>query len=230
MKSYGLDMKGALNIERLATLPDWVETDVGRTVFITGENESYLGGNSDWISSTSGLETHEADTTAHGVTGDVVGTTDAQTLTNKSIDANNNTITNIDNADVKDGANIDAAKIGTGVVSTAEFNYVNGVTSDIQAQIDAKSSLGAGQTWQNVTSTRATNSTTYTNTTGKVIAALISYISDTASSASVGGVVVHSAGVHADGLMSILLIIPDGSTYSVTITNVSSANKWAELR
>jgi hypothetical protein len=40
------------------------------------------------------------------------------------------------NADVNSSANIDASKIGTGVVSNTEFNYVNGVTSAIQTQID----------------------------------------------------------------------------------------------
>ena len=40
------------------------------------------------------------------------------------------------NADVNGSANIDASKIGTGVVSNTEFNYVNGVTSAIQTQID----------------------------------------------------------------------------------------------
>ena len=40
------------------------------------------------------------------------------------------------NADVNSSANIDASKIGTGVVSNTEFNYVNGVTSSIQTQID----------------------------------------------------------------------------------------------
>ena len=40
------------------------------------------------------------------------------------------------NADVNGSANIDASKIGTGAVSNTEFNYVNGVTSAIQTQID----------------------------------------------------------------------------------------------
>jgi hypothetical protein len=39
------------------------------------------------------LSTHEADTSTHGVTGDIVGTSDLQTLTNKTIDASSNTIT-----------------------------------------------------------------------------------------------------------------------------------------
>lgn len=65
------------------------------------------------------------------------------TLTGKTFDADGsgNSITNIENADIKSGANIDAAKIGTGVISTTEFNYLNGVTSAIQTQIDAKGTL-----------------------------------------------------------------------------------------
>jgi hypothetical protein len=39
------------------------------------------------------LDAHTADTSAHGTTGDVVGTSDSQTLTNKTIVAANNTIT-----------------------------------------------------------------------------------------------------------------------------------------
>ncbi|ULO09679.1 hypothetical protein H1230_13415 [Paenibacillus sp. 19GGS1-52] len=42
------------------------------------------------------------------------------------------------NADVNAAANIDATKIGTGIVSTTEFNYLDGVTSSIQTQIAAK--------------------------------------------------------------------------------------------
>jgi hypothetical protein len=58
----------------------------------------------------------------------------AQTLTQKTINADQNTITNIENADIKAGAAIDAAKIADGSVSSVEFQYLGGVTSDIQTQ------------------------------------------------------------------------------------------------
>jgi len=63
-------------------------------------------------------------------------------LTNKSIDSDNNTITNIVNADIKAAAAIDATKIADGTVSNTEFQYLNGVTSAIQTQIDTKASVG----------------------------------------------------------------------------------------
>ena len=44
----------------------------------------------------------------------------------------------ITNADVAAAANIEATKLGTGVVSDTEFNYLNGVTSSIQAQLNGK--------------------------------------------------------------------------------------------
>ena len=47
----------------------------------------------------SAVSTHSGLTTGvHGVTGNVVGTSDSQTLTNKTIDASNNTLSNIDNS------------------------------------------------------------------------------------------------------------------------------------
>ncbi len=60
----------------------------------------------------------------------------SQTLTNKTIDADNNTITNLENDNIKTGAAIDALKIANGSVSNAEFQYLNGVTGDIQTQIN----------------------------------------------------------------------------------------------
>lgn len=58
------------------------------------------------------------------------------TLTNKSIDADTNTITNIDNNEIKASAAIDATKIANGSVSNTEFQYLDGLTSVIQGQID----------------------------------------------------------------------------------------------
>ena len=47
---------------------------------------------------TSVVGTHAGLTSTHGVTGDIVGTSDSQTLTNKTIDAASNTISNIANS------------------------------------------------------------------------------------------------------------------------------------
>lgn len=71
---------------------------------------------------------------------DIVDDASLQTVINKSIDADNNTITNIANDEIKVGAAIDAAKIHDGSVGNTEFGYLNGVTSSIQSQIDSKQS------------------------------------------------------------------------------------------
>ena len=111
---------------------------------------------------------HEnASSGVHGLTGTVVGTTDMQALTNKTISGSSNTISNIAktsitntavtladtgtvtstmiadgtivNADINASAAIAATKIANGSVDNTEFQYLNGVTSAIQTQIDAKS-------------------------------------------------------------------------------------------
>jgi hypothetical protein len=47
-------------------------------------------------------------------------------------------VTNLVNAHIASGAAIDATKIGAGGVTTTEFGYVGGLTSDAQAQLDAR--------------------------------------------------------------------------------------------
>lgn len=70
------------------------------------------------------------------------------TMTNKTFDADGsgNSITNIENADIKSGAAIDAAKLANGSVSNTEFQYLDGVTSAIQTQIDGKQPLDSDLT------------------------------------------------------------------------------------
>ena len=64
----------------------------------------------------------------------------SDTLTNKTFDADGtgNSITNIENADIKAAAAIDATKIADGSVTSAEFQYIGGLTSDAQTQINSK--------------------------------------------------------------------------------------------
>lgn len=74
--------------------------------------------------------------------------TSVATLTNKTFDADGtgNSISNIENADIKSGAAIDAAKLANGSVSNTEFQYLDGVTSALQTQLDGKQPLDADLT------------------------------------------------------------------------------------
>lgn len=95
------------------------------------------------VSDTSGLATSSATTATeigyvNGVTSQLSGNSQAATYTNKSINSDNNTITNIKNADIKASAAIDATKIADGSVTSAEFQYINTLSSNAQTQIDAK--------------------------------------------------------------------------------------------
>jgi microcystin-dependent protein len=85
-------------------------------------------------------------TAAHGATGAIVGTTNTQTLTSKTltlpkINENVTLTATATELNVLDGITASTAELNimNGVLaSTTELNYVDGVTSSIQTQIDTK--------------------------------------------------------------------------------------------
>jgi hypothetical protein len=90
--------------------------------------------------------------------------------------------------------------------------------------------LGIGQTWTDVTSSRAL-STTYTNSTGKPILVSIFCVFSNGSSAtlSVGGVDAGYANAFSGGANNIQAVVPNGVTYSIS-GPYASLGHWAELR
>ena len=84
----GADLDAA-NAYKIVNLEDPTSNQDAATKKYVDDEVSGVGGD---------LTTHENATTGiHGVTGNIVGTSDSQTLTNKTIDGNNNTLSNIGN-------------------------------------------------------------------------------------------------------------------------------------
>jgi hypothetical protein len=158
----GLSVDGSSQLSIDRTVVDgWYDAN-GAAATAQSNAEDYADGlasNYDAAGSASAvagdLTDHENATEAHGATGAVVGTTNTQTLSNKTISYTNNTIT-VQVANVSD-LTASAAELNTldgitastaelnlldGVTATtAELNYVDGVTSGIQGQIDDKAPL-----------------------------------------------------------------------------------------
>jgi hypothetical protein len=103
--------------------------------------------------------------------------------------------------------------------------------STIQGQggqaLTAMSSMGYGQTWQNVFSSRSSG-TTYYNTTGKPIQAVV-HSSTNASTitATVGGVSLPIQSIASQG-MGQVITVPPSASYSFTIS--AGYDSWYELR
>jgi hypothetical protein len=119
------------------------------------------------------LSAHEADTTSiHGITdtSTLLTTDNSKTVTGKTIDADDNTISDIDNGEIKASAAIALNKLAAATASRAlvsdasgfitasattstELGYVSGVTSAIQTQINNISSAALSTVSRDTTDT-----------------------------------------------------------------------------
>ena len=88
--------------------------------------------------------------------------------------------------------------------------------------LTSMSSLGYGQTWQDVTSSRAGSNTVYYNTTGKPIAVTIKLGAVTNTDVTINGVtgtnILYTSGT---------FVVPPSQSYSISY---SAPDKWFELR
>jgi len=92
--------------------------------------------------------------------------------------------------------------------------------------------LGIGQTFQDMTASRALG-TTYTNTTARpiLVAITVTYGSGTTMTMMIGGVSIPADGSHAATERTTnTFIIPPGMTYSYSTSGGDTLYKWAELR
>ncbi len=114
------------------------------------------------------------------------------------------------------------AVAGGTVVTLPATTGTAALTSDL-AQI------GVGQTWQDVTVSRAFGGAGYTNATGKPIMVYISCSGSGVNTITVGGVAIGSFQANASAVNSnASFIVPVGATYIVS-TGATLA-KWSELR
>jgi hypothetical protein len=166
------------------------------------------------------------------------------TQAKSAVDITGGTIVGITDLAVADGGTgrstlaANAVLVGngtSGINSVAPSTSGNVLTSDGTnwTSTAATPSIGVGQTWQNVTASRAF-STTYTNSTGKPIMVSVNLYNGGGDPSSgigltVGGVLVGNAyqpGI-ANGYAQLSAIVPNGTTYSCTGTTLGT---WLELR
>jgi len=130
-------------------------TELSYVSGVTSSIQTQLTTNSTSISN------HTSATSAHGTAGTVVGTTDAQTLTNKTIDASNNTLTNIDVAASTNLATVTTLDEAT-TNTASTINIGTGTGANVV-------NIGGANSTVNITGNVNNNNVTNLNVTDKLI-------------------------------------------------------------
>jgi len=92
--------------------------------------------------------------------------------------------------------------------------------------------LGVGQTWQNVAGSRALG-TTYTNSTGRPISVnIVASRSNAAGTLgiTVGGVSTGDLAIAQAVQGFVSAVVPNGATYLISGSTLTTINAWVELR
>jgi hypothetical protein len=116
---------------------DGLEVSIDRTTVDTWYD--YSGAASDAI------DAHDVGTGVHGLSGSVVGTSDSQTLTNKTIDASSNTLSNIANSSLTNSSiDVNGYTTSLGSSVTLDTDDISEGTNQYFTQTRARQSLSSG--------------------------------------------------------------------------------------
>jgi len=126
------------------------------------------------------------------------------------INADINTVINIDNNEIKAAAAIDTSKLANGTVSNTEFQYLNSVTSNVQTQINEKIT-GPSSSVDNTVPR-------YDGTTGKILQ-VSGVIIDDNDSLQIGNATTGTIAATQE-----LVLRQDGDTFGPSILRLRNRN------